>query len=97
MPSVDLQTSPSLEKPQSEATSRSGVVEINVGGQTFTTTRETLEAAGTSYFSGLMGGNFGTQRDSRGQIFIDRDRTCLHHFPTPWLTSEQRSGEGGWG
>lgn len=69
------QTSPSLDKPLAhDVTSRSGVMEINVGGQTFSTTRETLEAAGTSFFSGLISGNFGVQRDSKGHIFIDRDR-----------------------
>lgn len=79
------QTSPSLDKPLAhDVTSRSGVMEINVGGQTFSTTRETLEAAGTSFFSGLISGNFGVQRDSKGHIFIDRDpklfRTVINYL-----------------
>jgi hypothetical protein len=76
MLSVMQQTSPSLGSHPRISSERhqSGVMEINVGGQTFSTTRETLEAAGTSFFSGLISGNFGVQRDSKGHIFIDRDR-----------------------
>ncbi len=51
-----------------------GILELNVGGQSFTTTRETLSAAGQSFFSGLISGSFGILRDSKGCVFIDRDR-----------------------
>ena len=56
-----------------------GIVELNVGGQMFSTTKETLDAAGHSFFSGLFSGEFGVRRDSHGKIFIDRDRM---EFPT---------------
>ena len=51
-----------------------GILELNVGGSSFTTTRETLSAAGQSFFSGLISGSFGILRDSKGCVFIDRDR-----------------------
>ena len=51
-----------------------GILELNVGGQLFTTTRDTLSAAGQSFFSGLISGSFGILRDSKGCVFIDRDR-----------------------
>jgi hypothetical protein len=54
-----------------------GIIQLNVGGQYFSTTRETLSAAGPSFFSGLISGSFGILRDSQGCMFIDRDRTYL--------------------
>lgn len=50
-----------------------GILQLNVGGQYFSTTRETLSAAGHSFFSGLISGSFGILRDSKGCVFIDRD------------------------
>jgi hypothetical protein len=55
------------------------IVELNVGGKTFMTSRETLLSHGKSpYFTRLLeaGGDdnavAGAQRDSEGRLFIDR-------------------------
>ena len=64
-----------IDNPQKDRGSYDeGILELNVGGQYFTTTRETLSAAGQSFFSGLISGSFGILRDSKGCVFIDRDR-----------------------
>jgi hypothetical protein len=55
-----------------------GILQLNVGGQYFSTTRETLSAAGHSFFSGLISGSFGILRDSKGCVFIDRDRKSMN-------------------
>ena len=57
----------------------SGVVSLNVGGCTFTTTAETLRGGAggadgaSSYFQSLLSGRFGVTRDQDGKIFVDRD------------------------
>lgn len=49
------------------------IINLNVGGQPFATSRETLSAAGDSYFSSLIGNNFKVERDHQNNLFIDRD------------------------
>lgn len=49
------------------------IINLNVGGQTFATSRETLNAAGDSYFSSLIGNKFKVERDNNNHLFIDRD------------------------
>eukprot|EP00960_Hanusia_phi_P017591 517967-Hanusia_phi.AAC.1 len=56
-----------------ESSNANKIIHLNVGGQFFSTSRETLEAAGPSFFSVLIGGNFGGQKDAKGNLFIDRD------------------------
>jgi len=56
-----------------------GIIELNVGGQVFSTTRDTLMSAGDSFFSSLVGGDFGVHRDTRGLPFIDRDPKLFRH------------------
>mmetsp|Transcript_24989 Transcript_24989/g.48566 ORF Transcript_24989/g.48566 Transcript_24989/m.48566 type:complete len:214 (-) Transcript_24989:6-647(-) len=56
-----------------------GIIELNVGGQVFSTTRDTLMSAGDSFFSSLVGGEFGVHRDSKGLPFIDRDPKLFRH------------------
>ena len=76
---------------------KNGILELNVGGQYFSTTRETLSAAGHSFFSGLISGSFGILRDSKGCVFIDRDREYMNFFfwnlhrtvaATSWICSD---------
>mmetsp|Transcript_13982 Transcript_13982/g.34144 ORF Transcript_13982/g.34144 Transcript_13982/m.34144 type:complete len:244 (+) Transcript_13982:200-931(+) len=62
----------------------SSIVQLNVGGHVFSTTRDTLLAAGDSFFAGLIGGEFGVHTDAQGLPFIDRDpklfRYCLNYL-----------------
>ena len=65
----------------------SNIIELNVGGQIFATSRETLLQKGSPYFerlleSGETGGAVirGAQRDSAGRIFIDRSPDIFRHI-----------------
>eukprot|EP00611_Tribonema_gayanum_P007894 TRINITY_DN1733_c0_g1_i2.p1 TRINITY_DN1733_c0_g1~~TRINITY_DN1733_c0_g1_i2.p1 ORF type:complete len:178 (+),score=31.36 TRINITY_DN1733_c0_g1_i2:75-608(+) len=49
------------------------VVELNVGGALFTTTRSTLAADPDSMLARLVNGNLSSARDAQGRLFIDRD------------------------
>lgn len=63
--------SPTLRK----ATQAPELIHLNVGGEHFTTTRETLCAshARSSMLSRLIASGIPTQRDQDGNIFLDRD------------------------
>ena len=52
---------------------RSGLVELNIGGKPYTTTRQTLENSG--FLRALTSGSFAAPRDAQGRIFVDRDAT----------------------
>lgn len=57
------------------------LVELNVGGTAFTTTKQTLLRAGACpFFVHLLSGRFAVRRDKVGRIFIDRDGTHFHHI-----------------
>lgn len=49
-------------------------VRLNVGGTVFKATRDTLTSEPTSFFTGLLSGNFTTdgEDDESGELFIDR-------------------------
>jgi hypothetical protein len=50
------------------------MVRLNVGGQLFWTTRETLVGRGrVNYFDTLLSSRFPSLRDDDGAYFIDRD------------------------
>ncbi|XP_071886069.1 LOW QUALITY PROTEIN: SH3KBP1-binding protein 1 [Anas platyrhynchos] len=53
------------------------VVELNVGGRRFSTSRQTLTWIPDSFFSSLLSGRISTLRDETGAIFIDRDPTVF--------------------
>jgi hypothetical protein len=72
--SVDKNPNDSADNQLNLKCEENGIIQLNVGGQYFSTTRETLSAAGQSFFSGLFSGSFGILRDSKGCMFIDRDR-----------------------
>lgn len=56
----------------------SKIINLNVGGTVFATSRETLCAAGDSFLSSLISKNFKVERDQNNNMFIDRDReSCL--------------------
>ncbi|XP_039217782.1 SH3KBP1-binding protein 1 isoform X3 [Crotalus tigris] len=50
-----------------------GLVELNVGGRRFCTSRQTLAWVPDSFFSSLLSGRISSLRDETGAIFIDRD------------------------
>ncbi|XP_034974411.1 SH3KBP1-binding protein 1 isoform X2 [Zootoca vivipara] len=59
------------------AASRAGggaeLVQLNVGGRRFSTSRQTLTWIPDSFFSSLLSGRISTLKDETGAIFIDRD------------------------
>ncbi|XP_031194227.1 BTB/POZ domain-containing protein KCTD3 isoform X2 [Mastomys coucha] len=55
------------------AASSGEIVQLNVGGTRFSTSRQTLMWIPDSFFSSLLSGRISTLRDETGAIFIDRD------------------------
>uniref|UniRef100_A0AAY4AE20 BTB/POZ domain-containing protein KCTD3 n=1 Tax=Denticeps clupeoides TaxID=299321 RepID=A0AAY4AE20_9TELE len=53
------------------------IVQLNVGGTRFSTSRQTLMWIPDSFFSSLLSGRISTLRDETGAIFIDRDPTAF--------------------
>ncbi|XP_058880279.1 BTB/POZ domain-containing protein KCTD3-like isoform X2 [Acipenser ruthenus] len=59
-------------------TSGSGeIIQLNVGGTRFSTSKQTLMWIPDSFFSSLLSGRISTLRDETGAIFIDRDPTAF--------------------
>jgi len=58
---------------QNQQPASSKIINLNVGGTVFATSRETLNAAGDSFFTSLIGNNFKAERDHQNNLFIDRD------------------------
>ena len=56
-----------------ESTQISETVNLNIGGQHFTTTRQTLTKDPNSYFAAMFSGRFPLKRSEDGTILIDRD------------------------
>lgn len=55
------------------------VVGVNVGGQVFVSTVETLTKERGSMLEILFSGRFPVERDSGGNVFIDRDGHRFRH------------------
>ncbi|CAF4181636.1 unnamed protein product [Rotaria sp. Silwood2] len=49
------------------------IINLNVGGQRFSTSRQTLTWISDSFFTAMLSGLISTNRDEQGYIFIDRD------------------------
>ena len=49
------------------------IINLNVGGQKFSTSRDTLTWSPESFFSSLLSGRIPSLKDDSGAIFIDRD------------------------
>uniref|UniRef100_A0A915AQA2 BTB domain-containing protein n=1 Tax=Parascaris univalens TaxID=6257 RepID=A0A915AQA2_PARUN len=62
------------------------IVNLNVGGQRFATSRHTLTWISDSFFTSLLSGRIPTVHDETGAIFIDRDpalfRVILNYLRT---------------
>lgn len=59
------------------STAMGEIIQLNVGGTRFCTSRQTLMWIPDSFFSSLLSGRISTQRDETGAIFIDRDPTAF--------------------
>ncbi|XP_048829999.1 BTB/POZ domain-containing protein KCTD3 isoform X1 [Brienomyrus brachyistius] len=59
------------------ATASGEIIQLNVGGTRFSTSRQTLMWIPDSFFSSLLSGRISTLRDETGAIFIDRDPTAF--------------------
>lgn len=68
------------------STSAEQIVNLNVGGHRFATSRHTLSWISDSFFTSLLSGRIPTVRDETGAIFIDRDpalfRIILNYLRT---------------
>lgn len=58
--------------PEMEKIDLSEIVKLNVGGQLFTTTKQTLLSVDDSFFTAMFSGCLPILYDSSGAIFIDR-------------------------
>ncbi|CAB4063884.1 KCTD3 [Lepeophtheirus salmonis] len=55
------------------ASSRDEIVDLNVGGTSFSTSKSTLTSIPDTFFSALISDRLTSARDKNGAIFIDRD------------------------
>lgn len=62
-----------MSQSQSQQTFTSDIINLNVGGTKFSTSRQTLCSVPDSFFSSLLSGRIPSCRDEHGFIFIDRD------------------------
>ncbi|XP_068183977.1 BTB/POZ domain-containing protein KCTD3 isoform X2 [Antennarius striatus] len=53
------------------------IIQLNVGGTRFSTSRQTLMWIPDSFFSSLLSGRISSLQDETGAIFIDRDPTAF--------------------
>ncbi|KAK2843146.1 hypothetical protein Q7C36_011361 [Tachysurus vachellii] len=53
------------------------IIQLNVGGTRYSTSKQTLMWIPDSFFSSLLSGRISTLRDETGAIFIDRDPTAF--------------------
>ncbi|KAF1603091.1 UNVERIFIED_CONTAM: BTB/POZ domain-containing protein KCTD3, partial [Eudyptes robustus] len=62
------------------------IINLNVGGQRFSTSRSTLSWVPDTFFSSLLSGRINSTEDATGAFFIDRDpdlfRRVLHYLRT---------------
>mgnify|MGYP002714294494 CR=1 FL=1 len=49
------------------------IINLNVGGKRFTTSKSTLCSVSDTFFTAMLMGGIPTSRDDSGAIFIDRD------------------------
>ena len=77
----------------SQSQGSSEIINLNVGGTKFSTSRQTLTQIPDTFFTGLLSGRIMTFRDDSGAIFIDRDpvlfRIILNYLRTRSLPLEE--------
>ena len=64
---------------QSAAISFPSVINLNVGGQIYTTSLATLTKYSESMLGAMFSGRFAAQKDSNGNYFIDRDGALFRY------------------
>ena len=73
----------------------SEIINLNVGGTKFSTSRQTLTQIPDTFFTGLLSGRIMTFKDDTGAIFIDRDpqqfRVILNYLRNRSLSLEEPS------
>lgn len=74
------------------APAASSLVQLNVGGHRFTTTRETLLSVPDTLFHPLLSDRFPVSRDEHGAHFIDRDGQYFAPILTYLRTKEVSLG-----
>ena len=67
------------------------IVDLNVGGITFETSKKTLCKQPGSYLEGLLSGRENVGRDRNGRIFIDRDSESFRTILNQGLTEAFRA------
>ena len=70
---MNCQSQSQSPSPGSASRSCSEIINLNVGGTKFTTSRQTLTQTPDTFFTGLLSGRIMTFKDDTGAIFIDRD------------------------
>ncbi|XP_074872718.1 SH3KBP1-binding protein 1 isoform X2 [Carettochelys insculpta] len=66
-----------MAAPSESARPGAELIQLNVGGKRFSTSRQTLTWISDSFFSSLLSGRISTLKDETGAIFIDRDPTVF--------------------
>lgn len=69
-----------LNSPDSNSNSLHDPVSLNVGGEIYTTTLDTLTRCRDSMLGAMFTGQISTLRDKRGNVFIDRDGKVFRHI-----------------
>lgn len=78
-----------------EMESKNDIVQLNVGGRRYTTSKQTLTWISESFFVSLLSGRIPSMRDEVGAIFIDRDpdlfEIILHFMRTKEVNPKDRN------
>ncbi|XP_071780790.1 BTB/POZ domain-containing protein KCTD21-like [Centroberyx gerrardi] len=69
-----------LNSPDSNSNSLQDPVSLNVGGEIYTTTLDTLTRCRDSMLGAMFTGQVPALRDKRGNVFIDRDGKVFRHI-----------------
>ena len=74
---------------------KTDIIQLNVGGRRFTTSKQTLTWIPDSFFASLLSGRIPSIRDEVGAIFIDRDpdlfQVILHFMRTKEVNPKNES------
>ena len=75
-----LQSAMMNTQTQSPTISFPSIVNLNVGGQIYTTSLATLTKYSESMLGAMFSGRFAAQKDSNGNYFIDRDGALFRYI-----------------
>ncbi|KAF2355451.1 Potassium channel tetramerization-type BTB domain, partial [Trinorchestia longiramus] len=77
----------------SSASAVGDIIHLNVGGERFSTSRQTLSWMPDTFFTSLLSGRISTLKDNTGAIFIDRD-PALFRWILQYLRTREISTKG---